>query len=260
MSVSNTTHTLKQIKRIYHKIVRNKSFRYFFGEFIGCFILFFCANASPFFARTQLEAGLVIFFVLVPLVRMFIPVSSAQFNPYITIPLLLEGRITVINSIISIFGQLTGGSLGVIVLNISFTDSAVAYLDKSYDIKAEMSEIYGQLALTMALIVGLKRNWDMPLTFGFVIAAGVYVLKGGMIVNPCLLVVRLFVNNSNSMDYISALYFFLFETVGLVIGYIIGRFIIIAGEPSDDELSRESQDDEKDPLLIGAVNDEENQS
>ena len=140
----------------------------FFSEFIGCFFLLFVGSGIGVFTRGDIvPVVLANGFVVGSLIYIFGRISGAHFNPSVSIPMYLTGRITRYELIYYTIAQLGGGFLGslfVALCNRGNFDRLSStqigdYLKKYDDENSEDTDLWCYISATIC---------EFILTFGLV--------------------------------------------------------------------------------------------
>ncbi|EAL44682.1 hypothetical protein EHI8A_116300 [Entamoeba histolytica HM-1:IMSS-B] len=214
----------------YRLLCHNKLIRFFIGELIGSYYLFYLTNCTAYLNYPTYICSLLVIFGLGPIIEILSPVCNGQFNTGISIVFFLRRGQTFWQTLVSIVAQFLGGLFSVLTLNLFFTDSLIAFSSKTYSFIQVLSECFGSFILIFVLMLITYRKQSAALLIPGVIAAGCIALPSGMIVNPFIVVCRLISNSNNNISWQSCLVLLFSEFIGFALGFLTGEFILVEGE------------------------------
>jgi MIP family channel proteins len=230
--------------------VQDRGLAAYIAELVGTLLLvFFITSAVTLFVATGTQAqfgsdyaviGLVHAFLLFALILIFGGVSGGHFNPAVTVAVAAVRRIDPIDAVIYILAQLSGAVLGALLTKALLVDEGRAGHYGATQVSALLGgnfqgfivEGMGTLGIVLAVLVvalGTRsaKDWA-PLGVGVALGFGVMVagpLTGGAL-NPA----RWFGPALVSNHWGGVWPYILGPLVAALIGAILFRFVIEAGE------------------------------
>ena len=149
---------------------------------------------------------------------------SAQFNPVVSMVMLLEKKIS--NAQLLLFGlfQILGALVGVVMTNLMFDLDPISLAQKSrYGANLWFSEI---IATAMLIIVILssppKKVAIMVASF---IGAAYWFTSSTSFANPAVTIGRIFSDTFTGIYAFDALYFMLAQILGAILGLFFYRYL-----------------------------------
>lgn len=129
---------------------------------------------------------------LIVLIMMFDGVSGAHFNPLVSIPEYIYGKISRRSLFVYMSAQFFGAITGVMVANLMFGE---AWLSLSHHERSGLALWLSEFIATFGLIavikmVGANRKTDIPFAVGLYIAAAYWFTSSTSFANPVVTIAR----------------------------------------------------------------------
>ena len=252
---------IRKFKRVYRRLARIRILRFIIGELIASFLLFFCIETCSYTQCSQGAATINGFLTMLLLLYIFIPISNCQVNPFVTICFWIDELQNVVESIVSVVCQIIAMFVASILLNVTFTDEVLVISDNNYTWKQAGTDAIGTACMITVLMVTTYRKGDPGIYVSAVFTIGANVLPSGMVCNPVMTLMRLFVNSPNGMSITSVLKYILFQCIGFAAGLFLGQYYFVQGEKeekSDHEIEGDIAVEIDMKELCNDKNEEEN--
>ncbi len=202
--------------------------RAYLAELIGSAVLLLAVVGSSYMAAdltddqalALLINALVTAAVLLLIIKSAHPHSGSHFNPAVTVALLIQGKISVLEMVKYILSQFSGAFLGVVLANLMFTDGAF----KASEIaRLGNQQLLGE-AIATAGLVFLALHLNAELVWKLVplwIFAAYFFTTSTSFANPAVTVARHFTDAPAGISLDSIPGFVLIQIVSaVVIGFV----------------------------------------
>lgn len=174
-------------------------------------------------------------FALALLIFILGPVSGAQFNPVVSLALLLQKKLSLSNFLAYVPAQILGAMGGAILANIMFNLPAMQISEK-YRISSGtlIGEVLATAGLLIVILVLIKRNQENLLAISVAawIGSAYFFTSSTSFANPAVTIGRIFSDTFAGISPESVLPFIAAQLIGMTLGLLVTRAI------SKVELSR----------------------
>lgn len=207
-----------------------------FAEFFGSMMLVATVVGSGIMATnltTDVGVQLLInmiatVFILVILISLLQPISSAHFNPAVTLIEYFQNRINLSKGIIYIAAQLGGAISGTALAHLMFAKEILTTSSKVRDgsnlFVSELVATAG-LILVINLLVQQQRINLLPYLVGFWIGAGYLFTASTSFANPAVTIARGFTDSFSGIAPESIPLFIAAQIIGAVAGFLIFKLL-----------------------------------
>ncbi len=206
------------------------------AEFFGTLVLV-CVVVGSGIMGTNLsaDAGIALLintvstiFALALLILILGPVSGAQFNPVVSLALLLEKKITAAKFLAYVPAQILGAIAGAILANLMFNLEAVQISEK-YRISSGtiIGEVLATAGLLIVILVLIKRNQESIIAISVAawIGSAYFFTSSTSFANPAVTIGRVFSDTFAGISPESVLPFITAQAVGMGLGILSARLI-----------------------------------
>lgn len=171
---------------------------------------------------------------LVVLITLFGPISGAQFNPAVTLVMVLRGEMGGRAALAYVGAQLLGAILGVWAAHLMFDDTI---LQVSQKLRAGPGQLAAELLATFGLILtilGTRRTRPdaVPLMVGLYITAAYWFTASTSFANPAVTLARMLSDSFAGIAPASAPAFLLAQIAGAVLGSWLGGWLFTQERPA----------------------------
>jgi glycerol uptake facilitator-like aquaporin len=167
-------------------------------------------------------------FALALLILILGPVSGAQFNPVVSLALLLQKKITVAKFLAYVPAQILGAIAGAILANLMFNLEAVQISEK-YRISSGtlIGEVLATAGLLIVILVLIKRNQEniIAISVAAWIGSAYFFTSSTSFANPAVTIGRVFSDTFAGISPDSVLPFVAAQAVGMGLGILSARLI-----------------------------------
>lgn len=174
-------------------------------------------------------------FALALLILILGPVSGAQFNPVVSLALLLQKKLSLSTFLAYVPAQILGAIGGAILANIMFNLPAMQISEK-YRISSGtlIGEVLATAGLLIVILVLIKRNQENLLAISVAawIGSAYFFTSSTSFANPAVTIGRIFSDTFAGISPESVLPFIAAQLIGMTLGLLVTRAI------SKVELSR----------------------
>lgn len=224
------------------------------AEFVGSLILTFTA-ISPIIlgyhvlgahvAVAVLMDGLAVGFVLFVLIETFGPISSAHFNPSVTIAMLVARKIDVKTSVLYIIVQILGGFLGVIAAHSMFIGHDffqwIAISEVTRDGGTYIAEFIGTFMLVLVIFGTIRNKTSYPgLIVGFLVGGFLITTSSTMFANPQVTIARMFTWAIAGIKPANALVFLVVQVAAGITAAMFSNFLFSSNERGRSKAEEQS--------------------
>jgi len=206
------------------------------AEFFGTLVLV-CVVVGSGIMGTNLsaDAGIALLintvstiFALAILILILGPVSGAQFNPVVSLALLLQRKMTSAKFFAYIPAQILGAVAGAILANLMFNLEAVQISEK-YRISSGtlIGEVLATAGLLIVILVLIKRNQEniIAISVAAWIGSAYFFTSSTSFANPAVTIGRIFSDTFAGISPDSVLPFIAAQAVGMGLGLLGARLI-----------------------------------
>lgn len=171
---------------------------------------------------------------LVVLITLFGPISGAQFNPAVTLVMVLRGEMGGRAALAYVSAQLLGAILGVWAAHLMFDDTI---LQVSQKLRAGPGQLAAELLATFGLILTIlgtrhTRPDAIPLMVGLYITAAYWFTASTSFANPAVTLARMLSDSFAGIAPASAPAFLLAQIAGAVLGSWLGGWLFTQERPA----------------------------
>ena len=206
------------------------------AEFFGTLVLV-CVVVGSGIMGTNLsaDAGIALLintistiFALALLILILGPVSGAQFNPVVSLALLLQKKITAAKFLAYVPAQILGAIAGAILANLMFNLEAVQISEK-YRISSGtlIGEVLATAGLLIVILVLIKRNQESIIAISVAawIGSAYFFTSSTSFANPAVTIGRVFSDTFAGISPDSVLPFIGAQLVGMALGLLAAKAI-----------------------------------
>ena len=206
------------------------------AEFFGTLVLV-CVVVGSGIMGTNLsaDAGIALLintistiFALALLILILGPVSGAQFNPVVSLALLLQKKMSVSKFLAFVPAQILGAVVGAILANLMFNLEAVQISEK-YRISSGtlIGEVMATAGLLIVILVLIKRNQEniIAISVAAWIGSAYFFTSSTSFANPAVTIGRVFSDTFAGISPDSVLPFVGAQFVGMALGLLAAKAI-----------------------------------
>ena len=206
------------------------------AEFFGTLVLV-CVVVGSGIMGTNLsaDAGIALLintvstiFALALLILILGPVSGAQFNPVVSLALLLQKKITAAKFLAYVPAQILGAIAGAILANLMFNLEAVQISEK-YRISSGtlIGEVLATAGLLIVILVLIRRNQEniIAISVAAWIGSAYFFTSSTSFANPAVTIGRVFSDTFAGISPESVMPFITAQAVGMGLGILSARLI-----------------------------------
>jgi len=154
------------------------------------------ADPGTTLALAVIADALAVGFVLFLLIEIFLPVSGAQFNPAVTIAIVMDRKMSAMDGMKYISAQFTGGFTGMLAVHAMYIHHGAEMLQVSDVVRSEgayIAEFFGTFILVMAVFFLVRhRSRFLSLGIGMLVGGMLMTTSSTMFANPQVTVARMF--------------------------------------------------------------------
>jgi glycerol uptake facilitator-like aquaporin len=206
------------------------------AEFFGTLVLV-CVVVGSGIMGTNLsaDAGIALLintistiFALALLILILGPLSGAQFNPVVSLALLLQKKITAAKFLAYVPAQILGAIAGAILANLMFNLEAVQISEK-YRISSGtlIGEVVATAGLLIVILVLIKRNQEniIAISVAAWIGSAYFFTSSTSFANPAVTIGRVFSDTFAGISPESVLPFVAAQAAGMALGLLGSKAI-----------------------------------
>ena len=188
-------------------------------------------NAAMALLANSLATGAM----LVTIIFTFAPISSAHFNPLVTLAAALERSLAWHQVPRYIAAQILGAMAGVVVAHAMF---ALPMLEQGTRDRHGLGQLLSEAVATFGLLVVVhgtgKRPSVVPLTVGAYIAAAYWFTASTSFANPAVTLARAFTNTFSGIRPTNVPGFIAAECIGGLAATLLFRWLLQTNQTGDD--------------------------
>jgi arsenate reductase len=164
-------------------------------------------------------------FALALLILILGPVSGAQFNPVVSLALLLQKKLSVSKFLAFVPAQILGAIAGAILANLMFNLEAVQISEK-YRISSGtlIGEVLATAGLLIVILVLIQRNL-IAISVAAWIGSAYFFTSSTSFANPAVTIGRVFSDTFAGISADSVLPFIGAQLVGMALGLLCAKAI-----------------------------------
>ena len=204
----------------------------YLAESIGTFLLVAVVVGSGIMAENLANGNMAVALlgntiatgaILFVIIKMFVPISGAHFNPAVSLVFYLRKELELKELCYYIFLQIASGLVAVFTIHYIFEQEL---LQISTNIRGEVPLLISEIIATCGLmltILLIRKNDKNSVAIGVAlfITAGYWFTSSTSFANPAVTIARLFTNTFTGIAPSSFLYFLTGQIVGSIIGHKI---------------------------------------
>lgn len=165
--------------------------------------------------------------ILAVLILMFAPVSGAQFNPAVSLALLVRGEISASRALLSGAAQIFGGIGGTIVAHAMF---ALPLFATGTSVRTGLGQLLGEAVATGGLLLtifGCRQRGDVALAgaVGLYIGAAYWFTASTSFANPAVTIARAFTPSFAGIRPVDAVLFVVVQLAVAPVVAIVSRWL-----------------------------------
>ncbi|MCL2236277.1 MAG: aquaporin [Defluviitaleaceae bacterium] len=207
------------------------------AEFIGTMFLVIASVASMvmftevFGADKPLAVlanAIAVGFTLIALIEIFGSVSGANFNPAVTLAMLLNRKTTGKKAGLYIVTQFAGGMAGVAAANAMFLEEVGAVLALSNNPRTHtlLGEILGTFILILAIFLLVKQgSGKISVIVGLLVGGMLLSTSSTMFANPAVTLARMFTPTQSGIAWADGLLFITMQIIGAALALATFKLI-----------------------------------
>jgi glycerol uptake facilitator-like aquaporin len=182
--------------------------------------------------------------ILVVIITIFVSVSGAQFNPAVTLVMLLRGEIERGTALLYIATQIAAGCLGAVAAHLMF---GLAPLQVAETARDGFGQWLGEFIATFGLIATILgclrfRPGALPAAVGLYIGSAYWFTSSTSFANPAVTIARAFSNTFSGIDPVDAPGFIVAQLLGaLAASYLFGWLFAIPAVKAHESRPRTRQ-------------------
>jgi glycerol uptake facilitator-like aquaporin len=218
------------------------------AEALGTFFLVMAVVGSGIMAETLADGNVALALLcntlataatLVVIVTIFVSVSGAQFNPAVTLVMLLRGEIERRTALLYVVAQIAAGCLGAVAAHVMFGLSPFQVSDTPRD---GFGQLLGEFIATFGLIATILgclrfRPSALAAAVGLYIGAAYWFTSSTSFANPAVTIARAFTDTFAGINPAHAPGFIVAELLGAVAASFLFGWLF-AGETVKEKGSR----------------------
>lgn len=177
-------------------------------------------------------------FALGVLIFLFSPISGAQFNPAVSLVLLIQRQISASTFAVLSFAQIVGAIAGAVLANLMFALPAIEWATTD---RVTPGKLLGEVIATAGLIflivltVARSRTPMLALLVPAWIGAAYFFTSSTSFANPAVTLGRMFSDTFAGIAPSSAPFFIVFQLIGALIGLALA--LVFFARPASREHS-----------------------
>ena len=204
----------------------------YLAESIGTFLLVAVVVGSGIMAENLANGNMAVALlgntiatgaILFVIIKMFVPISGAHFNPAVSLVFYLRKELELKELCYYIFLQIASGLVAVFTIHYIFEQEL---LQISTNIRGEVPLLISEIIATCGLmltILLIRKNDKNSVAIGVAlfITAGYWFTSSTSFANPAVTIARLFTDTFTGIAPASFIYFLTGQIIGAIIGYKI---------------------------------------
>ena len=212
-------------------------------EFIGTMILAVAIVGSGHMAASLAQDGGVKLLInalatalgLAVVIKVGMKTSGAQFNPAVTLVMVILKKISNEVAALYIAAQVLGAILGVGIANLIYDQS---FLKQSSIIRDGsnlfFSELFATAVLVLIILTFRKKDELIGIYVPIWIFGAILFTSSTSFANPAITIGRVFTNSFTGIALDSVLLFVVAQLIGALVGLVVAKNLTIAGKKSDE--------------------------
>jgi len=212
-------------------------------EFIGTMILAVAIVGSGHMAAYLAEDGGVKLLLnaiatalgLAVVIKVGMKVSSAHFNPAVTLVMVVLKKISNELAALYLAAQILGAVLGVGIANLIYNQN---FLMQSSIIRDGsdlfFSELFATAVLVLIILTFLKKDELIAIYVPIWIFGAILFTSSTSFANPAITIGRVFTNSFTGIAPDSVLLFVVAQFIGALVGLLLAKNLTIVGKKSDE--------------------------
>ena len=212
-------------------------------EFIGTMILAVAIVGSGHMAASLAQDGGVKLLInalatalgLAVVIKVGMKTSGAQFNPAVTLVMVILKKISNEVAALYIAAQVLGAILGVGIANLIYDQS---FLKQSSIIRDGsnlfFSELFATAVLVLIILTFRKKDELIGIYVPIWIFGAILFTSSTSFANPAITIGRVFTNSFTGISLDSVLLFVVAQFIGALVGLVVAKNLTIAGKKSDE--------------------------
>ena len=212
-------------------------------EFIGTMILAVAIVGSGHMAASLAQDGGVKLLMnalatalgLAVVIKVGMKTSGAQFNPAVTLVMVILKKISNEVAALYIAAQVLGAILGVGIANLIYDQS---FLKQSSIIRDGsnlfFSELFATAVLVLIILTFRKKDELIAIYVPIWIFGAILFTSSTSFANPAITIGRVFTNSFTGIALDSVLLFVVAQLIGALVGLVVAKNLTIAGKKSDE--------------------------
>ena len=212
-------------------------------EFIGTMILAVAIVGSGHMAASLAQDGGVKLLInalatalgLAVVIKVGMKTSGAQFNPAVTLVMVILKKISNEVAALYIAAQVLGAILGVGIANLIYDQS---FLKQSSIIRDGsnlfFSELFATAVLVLIILTFRKKDELIGIYVPIWIFGAILFTSSTSFANPAITIGRVFTNSFTGISLDSVLLFVVAQLIGALVGLVVAKNLTIAGKKSDE--------------------------
>ena len=212
-------------------------------EFIGTMILAVAIVGSGHMAAYLAEDGGVKLLLnaiatalgLAVVIKVGMKVSSAHFNPAVTLVMVVLKKISNELAVLYLAAQILGAVLGVGIANLIYNQN---FLMQSSIIRDGsdlfFSELFATAVLVLIILTFLKKDELIAIYVPIWIFGAILFTSSTSFANPAITIGRVFTNSFTGIAPDSVLLFVVAQFIGALVGLLLAKNLTIVGKKSDE--------------------------
>jgi len=166
-------------------------------------------------------------FALGVLIALFLPISGAQFNPAVSLVLLIQKRISAAVFVLFSAAQVAGAIAGAVLANVMFSLPAVTWATTDRVTPGKLiGEVVATAGLILVIVLAVARNATgmLALLVPAWIGAAYFFTSSTSFANPAVTVGRMFSDSFAGIAPSSVPLFVIFQFIGAALGLTLALF------------------------------------
>lgn len=169
--------------------------------------------------------------ILAVLIPVFGPISGAQFNPAVTLVLLLRRQLSVGEALLHVLVQIAGGLIGTWAAHLMFAHNL---FETSTHVRTGAPQWFAECVATFGLvlvILGAKPDPDRTgWLVGLYIVAAYWFTASTSFANPAVTIARSFTDTFAGIRPLDAPLFIVAQLAGAVLAFLVARWLFNSSE------------------------------
>lgn len=243
----------------WRKAMHNDVFRLIIGEFLFSFFVIFCISSPSYVNPTLSNFAVMSWCCFVVGIITIGPISGGVGNTWIAITNWWCRGLPMWRMLIIIPTHFVGGFVGAIALNVGHTDKVIAFSETRATTWQIISEGFCVGTFTFFLLQLSHRGEKLIFMICTIFSILIMSTPSGCIANAYIAFAKIFMNSVNGFHWSSCLYYILSQFIGMVIGIILGEYIVVEGERPllDEELGEAKKSIEEEKKKKNENNDDQ---